>query len=145
VYCALGNHDSNPDNVEGPHNLPGPLGQQYSWNYDHVAGLWGLNGWIDESTEDDAKIHYAAYSIKNQYGLKVITLNSDFYYKANFYNFINSTNPDNSGLFKFLIDELQAAEDAGERVWIIGHVLTGWDGSNPLIEGSNLLYQISES
>ena len=40
-------------------------------------------------------------------------------------NFINASNPDVSGTFKFVIDELQAAEDAGERVWIVAHVLSG--------------------
>jgi len=44
----------------------------------------------------------------------------------------NTTNPDNSGNLKFLAEELQAAEDAGERVWILGHVLSGWDGTNPV-------------
>lgn len=39
VFAALGNHDSNPEAIDSPHNLPGPLGQQQSWNYDHVAGL----------------------------------------------------------------------------------------------------------
>jgi len=66
----------------------------------------------------------------------------DFWYAANYFNFINSTNPDNAGVFKFMIDELQKAEDAGERVWIIGHVLSGWDGSNPLPDPTNLFYQI---
>lgn len=42
------------------------------------------------------------------------------------------------------INELQAAEDAGERVWLLGHVLSGWDGSNPLPNPSNLFYQIVE-
>lgn len=28
-------------------------------------------------------------------------------------------------MLRFLTDELQAAEDAGERVWILGHVLPG--------------------
>lgn len=44
----------------------------------------------------------------------------------------NTTNPDNSGIFKFLADELQDAECKVERVWVVGHVLSGWDGSNPL-------------
>ena len=26
-------------------------------------------------------------------------------------------------MLRFLTDELQAAEDAGQRVWILGHVL----------------------
>ena len=57
-------------------------------------------------------------------------------------NYINTANPDVSGMQAFLISELQAAEDAGERVWILGHVLTGWDGSNPLPNPTNLFYQI---
>ena len=45
-------------------------------------------------------------------------------------------------MLSFLIQELQAAEDAKERVWILGHVLAGWDGSNPLLNPTNLFYQI---
>lgn len=45
-------------------------------------------------------------------------------------------------MLHFLIQELQAAEDAKERVWIVGHVLTGWDGSNPLDNPTDLFYQI---
>lgn len=41
-----------------------------------------------------------------------------------------------------MTNELQKAEDAGERVWIIGHVLSGWDGYNPLPDPTNLFYQI---
>jgi hypothetical protein len=41
-----------------------------------------------------------------------------------------------------LIDELQQAEDGGERVWIVGHVPSGWDGSNPIPNPTNLFYQI---
>lgn len=29
-------------------------------------------------------------------------------------------------------------------MWIVGHVLSGWDGSNPMPNGSDLLYQIVE-
>lgn len=87
-------------------------------------------GWIDSNTASQAALHYAGYSVKNQYGLRIITLNSDFWYKSNFLNFINTTDPDVSGSLKFLIQELQAAEDAGERVWILFHVLTGWGTFN---------------
>jgi hypothetical protein len=45
-------------------------------------------------------------------------------------------------MLRFLTDELQAAEDAGQRVWIIGHVPAGYDGSNPLINAPNLFYSI---
>ncbi|EAT84103.1 hypothetical protein SNOG_08935 [Parastagonospora nodorum SN15] len=142
VFAALGNHDTNPEAIESPHKLPGPLGQQQSWNYDHVAGLWQNNGWISKAQADEARLHYGGYSIKNQFGLRVITFNTDFWYRSNFLTFINTTQPDNSGVFGWMISELQAAEDAGERVWIVGHVLSGWDGSNPLPNPSDLFYQI---
>lgn len=41
-----------------------------------------------------------------------------------------------------MISELQRAEDAGERVWIVAHVPSGWDGTNALPNPSNLFYQI---
>ena len=45
-------------------------------------------------------------------------------------------------MLRFLTDELQAAEDLGQRVWIIGHVPAGYDGSNPIINPPNLFYSI---
>ncbi|MCJ1314253.1 hypothetical protein MMC25_007933 [Agyrium rufum] len=142
VFAVLGNHDSNPEAIDAPHSLPGPLGQQQSWNYNHVAALWQDEGWIGSASVNQAKAHYAAYSTVNKYGLKIITLNTDFWYRSNYLNYINTTNPDNSGMQAFLISELQAAEDAGQRVWVLGHVLPGWDGSNGLPNPTNLFYQI---
>lgn len=79
VFPVLGNHDSNPENIDGPHSLPGPLGKQFSWNYEHVSALWQHNGWLNSTEASQAAIHYAAYSIKNHYGLRIITLNTDFW------------------------------------------------------------------
>ena len=126
VYATLGNHDTSPVAIDSPHTLPGPLGRQYTWNYDHVASLWQDDGWIDSNAAAQARIHYGAYATVNSFGLKIITLNTDFWYRNNILNFINTTDPDVSGMQRFLIDELQAAEDAGQRVWIMGHVLSGW-------------------
>ncbi|KAI9651255.1 hypothetical protein NHQ30_001293 [Ciborinia camelliae] len=142
IFPVLGNHDSTPENIDSPHSLPGPLGEQFSWNYDHVSSLWQHNGWLSKADAEKAAVHYAAYSVKTHLGLRIITLNTDFWYRSNYLNFINTTDPDVSGSFKFMIDELQAAEDAGERVWILGHVLSGWDGTNPLPNPTNLFYQI---
>ncbi|EJU01823.1 hypothetical protein DACRYDRAFT_107556 [Dacryopinax primogenitus] len=41
-----------------------------------------------------------------------------------------------------MADELQASEDAGQRVWIIGHVPPGWNGNQALPNPTNLFYQI---
>ena len=80
VFPVLGNHDTNPEAIDAPHSMPGPLGQQMSWNFEHVAGLWQHNGWISKAAAAEAKLHYGAYSIKNHYGLRMITFNTDFWY-----------------------------------------------------------------
>ena len=144
IFPVLGNHDSNPEAIDSPHSLPGVLGQQQSWNYDHVSMLWQHNDWISSEAAAEARMHYAAYSINHpKYPkLRIITLNTDFWYRSNYLNFINTTDPDNSGSLKFLASELADAESKGERVWVLGHVLTGWDGSNPVPNPTDLFYQI---
>ncbi|KAI7598497.1 sphingomyelin phosphodiesterase-like protein, partial [Hortaea werneckii] len=142
VFPVLGNHDTNPEAIDAPHSMPGNLSMQMGWNYNHVAGLWKHEGWINETAEQQSRVHYGAYSVKNHYGLRMITFNTDFWYHSNYLNYINTSNPDVSGTFQFMIPELQAAEDAGERVWIFGHVLSGWNGEDPLNNPSDLFYQI---
>lgn len=142
VYAVLGNHDTNPEAIDAPHSLPGELGMQMSWNFDHVAGLWHEEDWLNATAAKQARLHYGAYSIKTPQGLRIITFNTDFWYKSNFLNLIDTLNPDKSGMFAWMIQELQAAEDAGERVWILGHVLSGWDGTNPMPNPTDLFYQI---
>ena len=90
--------------------------------------------------------------------LRIISRFDDYPHSANYFNYINMTNPDTSGMLRFVTDELQDAEDAGDRgssssdlylrdfpenimffsVWILGHVLTGWDGTNGLNNPTNL-------
>lgn len=144
IYLMLGNHDTSPSNIDSPHSLPGPLGTQLSWNYNHVSALWSLAGWLTPAGAEQARTHYGAYSILHPLGLRIITLNTDFWYRNNPLNFISTPNPDVSGILSFLITELQRAEDNNERVWILGHVLSGWDGSNALPNPTDLFYQIVE-
>ncbi|KAJ6486083.1 sphingomyelin phosphodiesterase [Mycena vitilis] len=142
VYAVLGNHDSYNQAQDAPHSLGGALASQFSWNYDHLAALWAHETWLPESAVELARVHYSAYMVKRQDGLRIISLNTDMWYRSNYFNYINLDTPDNSGMLRFLTDELQEAEDAGDRVWIIGHVLSGWDGSNPLVNPTDLFYQI---
>ncbi|KAF8259132.1 sphingomyelin phosphodiesterase [Lactarius quietus] len=142
VYAALGNHDTYNEAQDAPHSLGGDLANQFSWNYDHVSKLWEHENWISQSTVAQASAHYAAYSVQRTDGLRIITLNTDLWYRSNYFNYINLTGADNSGMLRFLTDELQDAEDQGDRVWIMGHVLSGWDGTNPLEVPTNLFYQI---
>ncbi|GAO48093.1 hypothetical protein G7K_2280-t1 [Saitoella complicata NRRL Y-17804] len=145
MYPALGNHDSFPSDQNTPFwwgEGQGMTESEFQWEYDFYADLWKENEWIDEETAAEAKKHYAAFSTVTKQGLKIITLNTDFWYKNNYFNYVNTTNPDSSGMLRFLTDELQAAEDAGQRVWIVGHVPSGYDGSSPVLNAPNLFYSI---
>lgn len=106
------NHDTNPDNLDAPQAIDGngTLGQQFSWNYEHVSALWEYHEWIDAKTAAQAVKHYAAYSVLHPLGLRIITLNTDLYYRNNHFALLNASNPDFSGVFSFLIEELQKAE-----------------------------------
>ncbi|KAH9962705.1 Metallo-dependent phosphatase [Lactifluus volemus] len=142
IYAALGNHDTYNSDQDATHSLGGSLAEQFSWNYDHLAGLWEVEEWLPQSAVAQARTHYAAYSVKRTDGLRIITLNTDFWYRGNLFNYINLSRADSSGMLRFLTDELQDAEDNGERVWILGHVLTGWDGKDGLEAPTDLFYQI---
>ncbi|ROW08824.1 hypothetical protein VMCG_02745 [Cytospora schulzeri] len=146
IFAALGNHDTSPENNDAPHAIDddGPLGEQFSWNYDHVSQLWEHYGWINSSTQAEATLHYGAYAVTHPLGIRIITINTDFYHSSNYYAFLHTADPDYSGIFSFLIDELQEAEDVGQRAYIIGHVPSGWDGSNPMPNGADYFYQIVE-
>lgn len=135
-------------------------------NYDHVSSLWEFEGWINQTTVDLAKAHYAAYMVKRVDGLRIITLNTDLceldppilsgatgqgsdlsclcpplnrvpvrslccaavviiefkisssppnVHSANWFAYINQSHIDPNGMMRFLTDELQEAEDAGDR------------------------------
>jgi 3',5'-cyclic AMP phosphodiesterase CpdA len=144
VYAVLGNHDNGPEGFDAPFPLPGTYGDLQQKNYAHLASLWKGYGWLDDEAATDIKTHYAAYSVNHpKYPkLKIIALNTDFWYIANTNNYINTTDPDSSGLFSFLVSELQDAEDASQRVWLLGHVAPGWTGSQVLPSHSDLFYQI---
>lgn len=143
VLSAIGNHDSAPEDSASPHSLPdkGPR-QEFSYDWENLQRLFVAEGWFTHKEAKQVSHHYGGYSISPRKGLRVITINTDFWYKSNVYNYINSNNVDNSGTLRFLTDELEAASQRQERVWIVGHVLTGWDGSNPTADQTNLFYQI---
>jgi sphingomyelin phosphodiesterase len=52
---------------------------------------------------------------------------------------VNTTDPDISGQFAFMVSELEKSERANERVWIVGHVPPGWDAYSSLPNPTNLV------
>ncbi|KAG0703315.1 sphingomyelin phosphodiesterase [Suillus ampliporus] len=142
VYPTIGNHDTYMQFQMIPYTTGGPLGNQFNWLYEHISSMWEYEGWLPEESIAYAATHYAAYAVKRTDGLKIISIDTNLWYTNNYYSYINSTEPDPFGILRFLTDELQASEDAGERVWVIGHVLSGWDGTQAQVNPSNLFYQI---
>ncbi|KAF9813986.1 hypothetical protein IEO21_05357 [Rhodonia placenta] len=98
-----------------PYNIGPELTDQFNWDYDHLAALWEYEGWISSETAQQARTHYSAYSVQRHDGLRIITLNTDMSRRDNYYAYINLSSSDNSGMLRFVTDELQDAEDAGDR------------------------------
>ncbi|MCJ1303223.1 hypothetical protein MMC08_006031 [Hypocenomyce scalaris] len=116
IYPTLGNHDSLPEAYNTPNNING-----------------GKNdSWINATEQQYAAIHYGAYTNTTAEGLRIISINTNFWYVDNVFYDFNFMNPDQSGMLSFLISKLEACEAIGQRAWIIGHVLSGYNGTNPL-------------
>ncbi|KAH0843692.1 hypothetical protein AYO21_05478 [Fonsecaea monophora] len=148
VYTALGNHDTLPVGFNTPHSMdPDPTNRSSNalqWNYDLVASLWSPSGhaWLNDSEAEFAATHFGAYATTTTQGLRIISINSDFWYKENIFNYWNVTDPDPSGVLKWVADELSACERKGQRAWIIAHVLSGYDGSAGMPNPTALFYSI---
>ncbi|KAL5350564.1 hypothetical protein ACLOAV_004133 [Pseudogymnoascus australis] len=112
VYPVMGNHDVVPVNCIPPTTISTTLGVQ--WAYDTLAGYW--NEWISTSGE---------VNTANKGKLRVISLNSVFYYTLNFWLYEEPMQNDPNGQFTWLVNELQSAEDAGDNVYIISHIPPG--------------------
>jgi hypothetical protein len=46
-------------------------------NYDHLSALWQYEGWLPLDVASLARAHYAAYMVRRQDGLRVISLNTN--------------------------------------------------------------------
>ncbi|KAK4554054.1 hypothetical protein LTR86_008895 [Recurvomyces mirabilis] len=141
VYSTLGNHDSWPSGFNTPNSFGNDSAPNtFSWNYDLLSSLWQQAGWIDGNEAQYAASHYGAYAHTTKDGLRVISINSDFWYTPNIFNYYNYANPDKSGILRFLTAELLAAEAKDQRAWIIGHVPSG--GSSAIANPSALFHSI---
>jgi hypothetical protein len=141
IYPTLGNHDSLPEAFNTPNSITDDS-NIFSWNYQLLSSMWQSDGWLSDADADYAATHYGAYATTTPSGLKIISINTDFWYVDNIFNYYDMSNPDNSGILTFLADELQKSEDISQRVWIIGHVLPGYDGTNALPNPTALFYSI---
>jgi sphingomyelin phosphodiesterase len=140
VYAALGNHDTAPVNLFPSERIP--VSHNPQWAYDALAEDWtNLVGGALSAPVVHATDQFGSYSAIHPGGkLRIISYNSVFYYTYNFYAYQEPMEYDPNGQLAWLISELQAAETAGQRVWLIAHIPTG--GTDTLHDYSHYLDQI---
>ncbi|CAN6624402.1 hypothetical protein TRVA0_010S00100 [Trichomonascus vanleenenianus] len=141
VYSVLGNHDSFPHAQTAQHKSG--FADLFDFNPQLMASLWREYSWLDERALNGTAKHYGGYALTTDRGLRVISLNSNFWYRYNLYNYWNlEEDPDPSGVFKFLVDELVACEAKGQRAWIVTHVPTGGLANDAMPIASKIFSQI---
>ncbi|KAK3837051.1 MAG: Metallo-dependent phosphatase-like protein [Linnemannia elongata] len=115
IYPAIGNHEASPLNM-----FPTPKsGGDIAWLYNTLADDW--TRWLTSEAVKSFK-NYGSYTLNPAPGLRIVSLNTNFCYIANFYLYGHTSEYNPHGEVQWLIQQLQAAEDIGERVWIIGHI-----------------------
>ncbi|KAG0304571.1 hypothetical protein BGZ98_005319 [Dissophora globulifera] len=133
IYPTVGNHEAGPPNL-----FPTVAsGGNISWLYSGLAQEWSR--WLPPDAVNSVK-NYGAYTTSPQPGFRIISLNTNFCYTLNFYLYAHTDDYDPNGMLNWLITQLQAAEDAKERVWIIGHV--GPSQTDCIQNWSALYYQV---
>lgn len=136
VYGTVGNHEAAPANAFPPAAVKTSMSAK--WVYDTLSADWTT--WIGPTSAAQAD-KFGAYSVKYPGGnLRVISLNTNFYYKQNYWLYEKVMESDPSGQLAWLVHELQAAETAKERVYIIGHMPMG--SPDAFRDGSNYFDQI---
>uniref|UniRef100_A0A0N4ZDC3 Guanylate cyclase n=1 Tax=Parastrongyloides trichosuri TaxID=131310 RepID=A0A0N4ZDC3_PARTI len=120
IYQATGNHEGVPMDALGHHSMPEYSTRGPQWLYNTFAQAWKRD--LPESTSAGIK-YRASYAIKPYKGLKIISLNTVYCSKNNFYNYLNQTDPDDT--MAWLAQELLESEKENEKVHIISHIPPG--------------------
>ncbi|XP_014677717.1 PREDICTED: sphingomyelin phosphodiesterase-like [Priapulus caudatus] len=119
IFPALGNHEGNPVNSFPPDYVTG--NDSMAWLYDVLAETWTAS-WLPSSVKTSVK-HGAYYSIQLGKKLRLLSLNMNYCNDMNWWLMINMTDP--NGELAWLINQLQDAENVGDKVHIIGHIPPG--------------------
>ncbi|EIN09661.1 sphingomyelin phosphodiesterase [Punctularia strigosozonata HHB-11173 SS5] len=110
------------------------------WVFDTQSAGW--TRWINSSAANQLDHMSGSYSvIVPGTDLKIISVNTQYWYKQNFWVYDSDTQQtDPNGILGFMVQELQSAEDAGQRACIIGHMPLGKEDA--LNDQSNYYDQI---
>ncbi|KAI0291225.1 acid sphingomyelinase [Multifurca ochricompacta] len=123
IYPALGNHDTSPVNSFPKTGTHSNITSQ--WVYDLEETGW--QPWIGRAAGEQEDHTSGSYAIVvPETNLRVISINTMFWYRQNLWLYDTDTPiPDPNGILAFLAHQLQVAEGAGQRAWVIGHIPPG--------------------
>ncbi|KAI0702327.1 sphingomyelin phosphodiesterase [Cytidiella melzeri] len=119
VYPAIAPVNSFPRNT-----TPSTVGDS-QFVFDTQSAGW--EQWIGSTAAEQVHDVSGSYSkVIPGMKLRIVSMNTQYWYKQNFWLYDQESQiPDPNGLLAFMVSQLQAAEDAGERAWIIGHIPSG--------------------
>ena len=78
TYPVVGNHDSSPVNSFPPTAVDTTITTQ--WAYDVMESEW--TSWIGSTAAEEADSNYGSYSVLTSEGLRIISVNTNFWYKV---------------------------------------------------------------
>ncbi|CAH7686937.1 Metallo-dependent phosphatase-like protein [Phakopsora pachyrhizi] len=138
LYGVIGNHDVAPTNSFPRNTTITTLSSQ--WDLELFADTW--ERWIGQQGSRSVSSMSGCFSrIHPGTNLKIISLNTGLWYKANFWLYDSDEfQPDPNGILTWLIEELKDSEEKGQKVWLMGHLSPG--KSDCLRQPSRYLNQI---
>lgn len=124
TYAVVGNHDSCPVDSFPPAAVDTTYAAETQLFYDELSS--DIESWVGSTAAAQVSSNYGSYSVVDSTtGLRIISINTNFWYKSNYWMYEETMESDPSGMLTWLASELEAAEAAGERVWILGHMPLG--------------------
>ncbi|GKT66967.1 LOW QUALITY PROTEIN: sphingomyelin phosphodiesterase [Colletotrichum tofieldiae] len=131
IYGTIGNHEMSPVNAIPPTHL----GNSAQWLYNILSDAW--KNWIGSPAEVK---EIGAYSVQSpRTNLRIISISTNMWYTLNFWLY-QDVQKDPSNHIQWLVSELDKAEKAGERVYLVGHMPMGT--SDALHDASNYFDQV---
>ncbi|THU98984.1 sphingomyelin phosphodiesterase [Dendrothele bispora CBS 962.96] len=124
VFPSLGrHHDSSPVNAFA--RKTSMTANDSQWVFDLESAGW--EQWIGNQASDQVRHDSGSYAaLVPETNLVILSVNTQYWYKQNFWLYDSDEfQPDPNDVLAFMVGQLQAAEDAGQKVWVIGHIPLG--------------------
>ncbi|KAK9870012.1 hypothetical protein WA026_006107 [Henosepilachna vigintioctopunctata] len=118
IFPAIGNHESVPAGTFAPPWVEED--NSTSWLFNELLNHW--KRWLPDSSTTTIQ-RGGFYSVLLRPKLRLISMNTNYCHTYNWWLLVNSTDPAKE--LKWLIHELQKAENNNEKVLLIGHIPPG--------------------